>query len=508
MSKTVDLSKFILSLLLVFSFVFTQNISAQEAEKPTKADKKEEKKEEKKDEKKEDKKEEKKDEKITPENTAKGRLPVIVIPGLIGSELVNKNTNEKVWFNLGRAKDDDLRLPISTNLKANRDNLVAGDILRKIQLIRLTPEIEIYQKLVEVLRKDGFAEGKIDSPQPGGDADTFYVFPYDWRLDNVENAQTLLKKMDTIRAELKRPDLKFNVVAHSMGGLIARYAAMYGKAELTARTARPTWKGAAYINSISMVATPNSGALSALDSLVNGFSLFGSGKINLPFVQNMTKYDLFTIQSIYQLLPHSGTARAFDENLKPLRVDLFNAATWEKYGWAAYSNEEFNKKFDAAEQAQAKAYFRAVLLRAKLFQNALNASSRAQNPISMHYLGSECKPTIDGMIIRRDSKKDVWKTDFGTSSYTKTNGEKVTKEQTEAVLLAPGDGVVPKRSLIYSFLKLGKLRNIDSNVIINGAADSCDEHNRLTGNDLVVKNLLGVLNNNLLKETTAAKADN
>ena len=119
----------------------------------------------------------------------------------------------------------------------------------------------------------------------------------------------LLKKLDELRANLKNPKLKFNIVAHSMGGLIARYAAMYGKADLTARNARPTWKGANYFNNISLIATPNGGSLSAFNSLLNGFSLFGGGKLNLPFVQNLSKYDLFTIPSIYQLLPHDGMVR-------------------------------------------------------------------------------------------------------------------------------------------------------------------------------------------------------
>ena len=502
MSKGYVSNKIICSVLSFFLMFFGQTVFAQdEPAKPEKEAKRETKKEPQKETRAETQS------LITATAKNKGRLPIILIPGLIGSELVNKNTNEKVWFDLGRSKDDDLRLPISTNLKANRDNLVAGDILRKIQLIRLTPEIEIYQRLVEILQKDGFAEGKIDYPETGGDADTFYVFPYDWRLDNVENAQLLLKKMEEIRIRLKRPNLKFNVVGHSMGGLIARYAAMYGKADLPKRTPRPMWKGAEYINSISMVATPNSGALATLDSLINGFSLFGSGKINLPFIQNITKYDLFTIQSVYQLLPHTGTARAFDENLKPMKIDLLNAATWEKYGWTAYTDEEFTKKFNVQEQVQARAYFRAVLLRARAFQNALNARSNAPNPIGMHFFGAECRPTIDGFFIRRDEKKGAWKTEFGTSSYTKANGEKVTKEQTEAVLLSPGDGVVPKRSLIDAFLKLGKLRSIDSDVFVLGDAEPCDEHNRLTGNSLVVKNLLNVVNNLSAKNTATATTE-
>ncbi len=492
MSKNYRLSRFVFSMIFVLALAFGQSVSAQDENKEEKKEQKTE------------KKENKKEEKTEVKNLAKGRLPVILIPGLIGSELVNKTNKNKVWFDLNRDKEDDLRLPISPNLKANRDNLEPGDIVREIQLIKFTPKVEVYQKLIEILQSDGFTEGRIDAPAVGGDADTFYVFPYDWRLDNVENAQILLQKLDNLRTKLNRPDLKFNVIAHSMGGLITRYAAMYGNADLTGRTARPSWKGASYFNSISMVATPNAGATGALDSIINGFSLFGSGKINLPFVQNLSRADLFTIPSIYQLLPHTGTARVFDENLKPMNIDLYNPATWEKYGWAVYLDDDFAKKFDADQQSQAKAYFRAVLLRAKQFQAALDAVPSGKNPVTMYYLGAECRQTIDGMIIRRDPKKGVWKTEFESVSYTKSDGTKVTKEETEKVLLSPGDGVVPKRSLLASFLKLGSLQNVNSSFLLNSAPDACAEHNRLTGNETVAKNLLSVLNGNGIQPQATA----
>ena len=495
MSKNNGLKKWLCAMLFTVSLIFNQTAFAQDDKQKSPPESKKE----------ESKKEDKKDEKTEVKPTAKGRLPIIIVPGLIGSELVNKDTGDKVWFDLNRAKADDLRLPVTANIKANKDSLVPRDILREIQLVKFTPKIEIYQKLIETLQADGFTEGKIDFPMPGGEADTFYVFPYDWRLDNVENAQILLEKLDGIRIKLSRPDLKFNVIAHSMGGLITRYAAMYGKADLTARAPRPTWKGAGYFNSISMVATPNAGALSSLDSMINGFSLFGSGKINLPFVQNLSRADLFTIPSIYQLLPHAGTARVFDENLKPLKVDLYNPATWERYGWTAYSDEDFAKKFDANEQKNAKAYFRAVLLRAKQFQAALEAVPAGKNPVPMYYFGAECRLTIDGMIIRRDAKKEKWITEFGAVAYTRSDGTKVSKEETEKVLLAPGDGVVSKRSLLASFLGLGRQRNANSSFVLNVAPDACAEHNRLTGNDAVAKNLLSVLNGGTITETTAAQ---
>ena len=62
-----------------------------------------------------------------------GEPPLIIIPGLTGSELVNSKTDEVVWFKTQRSKDDDVRLPISPILSRNRDNLVAKDIIREVR---------------------------------------------------------------------------------------------------------------------------------------------------------------------------------------------------------------------------------------------------------------------------------------------------------------------------------------------------------------------------------------
>src|SRR5215203_3947836 len=110
MFKCYKPSRYFFSAFFVLSLIFGQGVFAQDEKKDEKTEVKKEDKSE--------KKESKKDDKPEVKNTAKGRLPVIIIPGLIGSELVNKNNNDKVWFDLNRAKDDDLRLPISPNLKA------------------------------------------------------------------------------------------------------------------------------------------------------------------------------------------------------------------------------------------------------------------------------------------------------------------------------------------------------------------------------------------------------
>ncbi len=52
---------------------------------------------------------------------AQGADPVIIIPGLTGSELVNKKTGETVWFKMSKSKTDDLRLPLSIDFTRSHD---------------------------------------------------------------------------------------------------------------------------------------------------------------------------------------------------------------------------------------------------------------------------------------------------------------------------------------------------------------------------------------------------
>jgi len=432
-----------------------------------------------------------------PKPATTGKMPVIVIPGLLGSELVNKETKETVWFDLGRSKDDDLRLPISPNLAANRDKLVPGDILRNIKYLRFLPETEIYAKAATSLEVPGdYKEGKWDAPDENGFQDTYYVFPYDWRLDNVENARLLINQIDSLKTKLKRPDLKFNIIAHSMGGLIARYAAMYGNADLPtgARRITPNWTGATRINKVFLVGTPNEGSVTSLDALINGYAIGPKG-INIPFIMDLTRFDMFTIPALFQLLPHGGTVRAYDENLKPLRVDIYNVETWEKYGWTAYTDPKFAKEFSATEQAQAKAYFSAVLNRAKRFHQALDANPGAKIPVSFYLLGSDCKPTLDAVIIRRDAKENRWRTQFRASDFKRLDGTKVTDKELEELLYAKGDGVVTQRSFLTSTLAGARRRpdNYKTALPARDVSFACDTHNRLLSNAEVQNKLFADL---------------
>ncbi|MBA2737678.1 MAG: hypothetical protein H0U50_12935 [Pyrinomonadaceae bacterium] len=426
----------------------------------------------------------------------KGKAPIIIIPGLAGSELVNGKNEEIVWFRPQRAKEDDLRLPISPNLLRNRDSLRARDIIREVEFIRFLPEIEIYQKLIDALEKrGGYTEGKWDNPAANGYEDTFYVFPYDWRYDNVENARLLMQKIDNLKRKLKRPNLKFNIVAHSMGGLIARYAAMYGNADIPRGKLRPNWAGSRNFDKIFLLGTPNGGSVQALESILNGFSFIGGG-VNLPFVQNLSKFDVFTIPSIYQLLPHQDTFTAYDENLKPLQIDLYNPKTWEMYDWSIWKDKAFTKKFSPAEQRVAKAYFEVVLNRARRFQEALDANTIAKPPVSIYLMGADCKDTQTAIVLLRNEKKSQWRTLFKPDSFDRADGGKVTSDEVKKLIYARGDGVVTVSSLKKQSAKNPSILPIASELY------QCEAHNRLVTNPEIQDRLFSLLGVNVI---TAAK---
>jgi pimeloyl-ACP methyl ester carboxylesterase len=384
-----------------------------------------------------------------------GKTPIIIIPGLTGSDLYNAKTGEEVWFKSRRAKDDDIRLPISANLSANRDNLVTRDIIRSVKFLKILPETEIYERLIHALEtRGGYREAKWTTASRRDATDTFYVFPYDWRRDNVESARLLMRRIETLKRKLGRPNMKFNIIAHSMGGLVARYAAMYGNADLPTGTPAPTWAGARHFDKIFLLGTPNEGSILSLDALLNGFSYIGGG-LNLPFIQDISRFDVFTIPSAYQLLPSSGTLMAYDENLKPVEVDAFDPETWEKYDWAIWKDDAFTEKFDATEQRNAKAFFAAALARGRKFHAALNAGGDGKVPVSFYLMGADCKETPTALLLLRDEKKGRWETKFKADGYTKSNGEKVKADDVKPLMFALGDSVVTKRSLAGESIKNG-----------------------------------------------------
>lgn len=417
---------------------------------------------------------------------AKEKRPIIFIPGILGSRLVNSDTGESVWIKLSRSKDDDLRLPItSTNLSANRDKLVANQVVEKIKILKYFPKISIYQGMIDFYEKVGYKRGDWENPHldgAAGDHDTYYLFAYDWRRDNVESAQKLIQQMDKLRAKLGKPDLKFDIVAHSMGGLVARYAAMYGRGDLT-DAPKPSWEGAKYFNKIFLFGTPNDGAMLAFDTILNGYSVpTFAGRTHFGV---LNKEVAFTSPAAFQLIPHGAALRFYDEDLKPLKIDIYDPQTWKTYKWSAAFDDAYLSTLSKNNALQVNKYFLAVLNRAKKFHSALEAQN-GPPPATLRFFGygSDCKMTLDGAVIYREKDGGEWKTLVKGDSFRNSKGEKVDDKKVKEIIYSPGDGAVTKRSLIAEVLSLpSKLTNL-----IPGLASpfiTCADHGSLLDNKLM-----------------------
>jgi len=439
---------------------------------------------------------------------AQGKNPVILIPGLAGSELVHKDTGYRVWFKALKPTQEDLRLPISLDIGSNRDNLVAGDILRNVKLGPF-PVTDVYGGFVKAMEvRGGYKEEKWDAPSENGFEDSLYVYPYDWRLDTVGNARIFLRRIEDLKTRLHKPDLKFDVVAHSLGGIITRYAAMYGDADLPTGKKKPvaTWAGAKHFNRVILLGTPNEGSPMSLSTLLNGFTI-GGMRIDLPFVHDTSRFTVFTTPTAYQLLPAPGTFKVYDDRLEPVELDIYDTKTWTKYGWNPINDKAFPSEFKAAERKDADAFFAMMLDRAKRLHEALGAAPGKNGGVSFHVLGADCKTALDAVVVYRDEKADKWKTLFKPKGFTRFDGQKITDDELKAVMISPGDGVVTRRSLEAA--TLSERAKVDSVVGTHQSHLICGEHNKLAANGVIQDRIIRVLGQPLKDEdNTATQRDN
>jgi pimeloyl-ACP methyl ester carboxylesterase len=168
--------------------------------------------------------------------------PVIFIPGISGSTLVNHPSGvaEEIWVGFPKASRRALSLyevdnpsPPDPNAKA----IDATDATRYVQVLGQMASI-IYGPLLETLTLTsggGYREYEVsrfpfrrttagcDTTQFNADPSlnpNLFVFGYDWRKDNVETAAKLKDYVGCVR--LFHPDSKITLLTHSMGGLVAR----------------------------------------------------------------------------------------------------------------------------------------------------------------------------------------------------------------------------------------------------------------------------------------------
>ncbi len=218
----------------------------------------------------------------------KGRTPVLIVPGLMGTEL--KSGNDLLWanvFNMVISSDDSFmdQLAFNGDLKPSDGSVYYANIIKKVPLSNYS------DALIVELQSQGYIENQ-----------TLFVFPYDWRFgvtatyaNGKTNSDLLKEKIQDIMAQTGSD--KVDVVAHSMGGLIVKKYVMDNAVDN-------------YIGKAVFVGVPELGAVKTVKALLLGdnfdidFKGFGLSEAEIKKISaNMpSAYDLLPSQQYYDAM--------------------------------------------------------------------------------------------------------------------------------------------------------------------------------------------------------------
>jgi pimeloyl-ACP methyl ester carboxylesterase len=340
----------------------------------------------------------------------------VLVPGILGSRLLHPDGAE-AWLNLGSAfGHHDLSLPLQLPLRDSRDALVARGLLGAESTLPRMFGFTEYADLIRLLQEAGFRADQ------NGSRPSYHVFSYDWRRDLVESAAVLGDTLDALAQASGDPDARFNVVGHSMGGLVARYYLRYGGVEPD-DDAPVTWAGARRIRSLVLVATPNAGSIPSLGAVLSGERVgFSYTTLAASVIERMP--------SIYQLLPPAGTRPLLNREGERLDVDLQDANTWLRFGWGPFGPS-------GASEAR-RDFVTAALHRSRVFHAALARPPVSPCPVTVMMLGGDCLPTLARAVV-------------ADTPGLPPRFEPISRKEAEW-MFEPGDGRVTRDSVLAAHL--------------------------------------------------------
>lgn len=381
---------------------------------------------------------------------------VIVIPGILGSKLRDSDSGQLVWGAFEKTTADPespegarlvaIPMKMGVPLSELTDNVHSDGALDKVKvtLFGLPIELNAYVNILSTLGAGGYldqsiASNDLNNIDYGDDHFTCFQFDYDWRLDNVENAKRLNAFIEEKRAYIleeykkrgmAKDDVKFDIVAHSMGGLVTRYFLRYGLNDLPKDGSTPevTWDGAQYVDKVIIIGTPNAGAVGAVENLFVGRD-FG------PFLPKYEPAVIGTMPSLYQQLPRSRHRAILDENREA--VDILDADLWVQNGWGlADPNQAHVLEWllpdvsDPKERREiAIDHLRKSMQRGKQFQEALDQPAAPPEHLQLFLLAGDAIPTGSAVTIN-SSKEHFEVTDYQPGDGTVTRYSTLMDERT------------------------------------------------------------------------------
>lgn len=247
---------------------------------------------------------------------------IVIVPGILGSELILEDTDPSKAMKSRLIWGEDLN--VIWHSLAVQPNLLTSDKVRAGKLLRYLSgfpfplnwknnwkRVPVYGPLFEHLSKKYNVREGID----------LLEFGYDWRSCNVKSGEALGEFL------LRRtePEDRLVLIAHSMGGLVCR-----------ALLANPAYSSVeARISKVIQLGTPVLGSPKAYFTLKNqpkvsaifDAALRNRHRIN-PELYHYLRTSLETFQSLFQMLPPLSEQIVFDDS--GTQYSALNEDLWKK----------------------------------------------------------------------------------------------------------------------------------------------------------------------------------
>ncbi len=413
--------------------------------------------------------------------------PVILIHGVMGSKLRDRNSGREIWpgamTRLMQSDFQDLALDIDPDtLRPLPSRLEAFDLTSSIG------QRDFYAAITHTLEDaGGYTRTTPGIPVDAG-VRRYYVFTYDWRYDNVDTAQQLSRLIEQIRTDFGDPDLKVDLIAHSMGSLIARYYLRYGEQDvLDGNEFSANMHGRSRLRRMVLLGPPNLGSVEAIKSFISGRKV---GFTRIP-----TEV-LVTMPSVYQLFPHAINDWLVTTDGTPLDRDQYDIEVWRRFHWSIFdpdvrrriSRTSATPELGEKRLRLLERYFEKSLERARRFSWSLTVP--VDNPLPLIVFGGDCEMTPARLVVEEIEGESVLRLWPNEIAHPLSGIDYID------LMLEPGDGMVTKASLLgrpvldttvprhkYSFLPL------DYSFFL------CEQHDTLASNVSFLDNLLHALLN-------------
>lgn len=407
--------------------------------------------------------------------------PVIVIHGAFGARLNHIETGEEYWpgglTDILFSEYRDIALPI------NPDTLLPGSpVLSATGITDQVAGKDYYGAILTTMEDAGDYRRGVPGEKYQGNHMQYYVFTYDWRQDNVQTVRKLDDLIEQIRLDYASPNLKVDIVAHSMGGLVIRYYLRYGRIDVLDDNDFPVnGYGTDRVNKVVLLGTPNLGSVSALLEIMQGMEV---GFRRIP-----TEV-MLTWPASYQLLPHPIRAWIVTMKGDVLDRDLFDVSLWKRFEWSIFNpdiRQHIIENEGAVYYDMLIAYFEKHIERARRFVWSLSVPM-PKSPVRYIVFGGSCELTPARILVEEHQGESM------VRLYPDQIANPLPGINYSQLMLEPGDGRVTKPSLFArEALDPSVPRHKYSYFPLDYAMMLCESHDTLTGNIHFQDNLLNVL---------------